>query len=179
MNDDLRIIQRVLGGDADAFRLLVERYQGPLFSLVGNLVRDRGDGDDIAQETFLAAYLHLGSYNAREGKFSTWLLTIARNKCLNVLRKRKPQVMEALPPQADSQDPAHGMIEAELFGQLDRALAALPFEQRSAFVLSELQGLSHEEICRIEAVPVGTVKSRISRAKEKLRSLLPRSLEQR
>ena len=179
MNDDLRIIQRVLGGDADAFRLLVERYQGALFSLVGNLIQDRGDCDDVAQETFLAAYLHIGSYSAREAKFSTWLLTIARNKCLNVLRKRKPQVMETLPAQADSRDPARGMMEAELFGQLDRALAALPLEQRSAFVLSEIQGLSHEEICRIEAVPMGTVKSRISRAKEKLRSLLPRSLEQR
>ena len=179
MNDDLRIIQKVLGGDVDAFRLLVERYQGPLFALVGNLVRDRGDGDDIAQETFLAAYLHLGAYDPRQGKFSTWLLTIARNKCLNGFKKRKPLVLETLPPRIDPRSPADGLIEAELFSQLDRALAALPFEQRSAFVLSELQGLSHEEICQIEAAPLGTIKSRISRAKEKLRSLLPRASEQR
>jgi RNA polymerase sigma-70 factor, ECF subfamily len=178
MNDDLRIIQQVLGGDVDAFRLLVERYQGPLFALVGNLVRDRGDCDDIAQETFLAAYLHLGSYDPRQGRFSTWLLTIARNKCLNGIKKRRPQAMEVLPPPIDPRGPADALIEAELFGQLDRALAALPFEQRSAFVLSELQGLSHEEICRIESAPLGTIKSRISRAKEKLRSLLPRASEQ-
>jgi RNA polymerase sigma-70 factor, ECF subfamily len=179
MNDDLRIIQKVLDGDADAFRLLVERYQGPLFSLVGNLVRDRGECDDVAQETFLAAYLHLGSYDPRQGKFSTWLLTIARNKCRNGFKKRRPLAMETLPPPIDPRGPADGLMEAELFGQLDRALAALPFEQRSAFVLSELQGLSHEEICRIEAAPLGTIKSRISRAKEKLRSLLSRTSEQR
>jgi RNA polymerase sigma-70 factor (ECF subfamily) len=63
MDDDFPTIRRVLAGDIDAFRLLVERHQGPLFSLVGNLVRDVTDRDDIAQETFLAAYLHLASYN--------------------------------------------------------------------------------------------------------------------
>lgn len=179
MNDDLRVIQKVLAGDVDAFRLLVERYQGVLFSLVGNLVRDRGEGDDIVQETFLAAYLHLGAYDPRQSKFSTWLLTIARNKCLNRLKKRRPLAMETLPPRIDPRNPADGLMEAELFDQLDRALAALPFEQRSAFVLSEIEGLSHEEICRIEAAPLGTIKSRISRAKEKLRSLIPRTSEQR
>ncbi len=179
MNDDLRVIQKVLDGDVDAFRLLVERYQGPLFSLVGNLVEDRDDCEDIAQETFLAAYRHLGSYNPREGRFSTWLLTIARNKCLNGFKKRKPLAMENLPPRVDPRDPADGLMEAELRMQLDRALTALPFEQRSAFVLSEIQGLSHEEICRIEAAPLGTVKSRISRAREKLRSLFSRTSEQR
>ena len=178
MNDDLRVIQKVLGGDADAFRVLVERYQRLLYSLVSNLVRDRGDGDDIAQETFLAAYLHLGAYNPREGKFSTWLLAIARNKCLNRLKKRKPLLLETLPPRIDARSPADGLMEAELFDQFDRVLAALPFEQRSAFVLSEIEGLSHEEICRIEAAPLGTIKSRISRAKEKLRSLLPHPSEQ-
>ena len=98
MNDDLRTIQRVLNGDVDAFRLLVERYQGPLFSMVGNLVRDKDDRDDITQETFLAAYLHLGSYDPQKAKFSTWLLTIARNKCIDGLKQQRPVTMEVLPP---------------------------------------------------------------------------------
>jgi RNA polymerase sigma-70 factor, ECF subfamily len=178
MNDDLPTIQRVLAGDVDAFRLLVERYQGILFSLVGNLVPDPNDRDDIAQETFLAAYVHLGSYDARKGKFSTWLLTIARNKCIDGLKRQRPVTMEALPPRVDPRSPADGLIEAELFARLDRALAALPLEQKSAFVMSEMQGLSYEEICQIEGAPPGTVKSRISRAKEKLRSLFLPASEQ-
>jgi RNA polymerase sigma-70 factor (ECF subfamily) len=171
MNDDLRIIQQVLDGNVDAFRLLVERYEGPLFSFVGNLAPDRNDRDDIAQETFLAAYLHLGSYDPGKGQFSTWLLTIARNKCFNGLKKHKLLTMETLPPVIDPRSPADALIEGELFARLDRALAELPLDQKSAFVLSEIQGLSQEEICRIEGAPPGTIKSRISRAKEKLRSL--------
>jgi RNA polymerase sigma-70 factor (ECF subfamily) len=171
MDDDLQTIQRVLAGDIDTFRVLVERHQGPLFALVGNLVRDAADRDDIAQETFLAAYLHLGSYDPQKAKFSTWLLTIARNKCINAMTQRRPLAMEALPPRVDRRGPADRLLEREFFTQLDQALAALPFEQKTAFVLSEIEGLSHEEICQIEDVPLGTVKSRISRAKEKLRSL--------
>jgi len=79
--------------------------------------------------------------------------------------------MEALPPEVNWREPADELIEAESFARLDHAMAALPFEQKYAFVLSEIQGLSHEEICQIEKAPLGTIKSRISRAKEKLRSL--------
>ena len=95
MNDDLPTIQRVLEGDVDAFRLLVERYQGMLFSLVGNLVTDLNDRDDIAQDTFLAAYVRLSSYDAHKGKFSTWLLTIARHKCIDYLKKQRPVIMKS------------------------------------------------------------------------------------
>jgi len=171
MNEDIQTIQRVLAGDTDAFRRLVVRHQGPLFALVGNLVRDPHARDDIAQETFLAAYLHLGSYDPQRGKFSTWLLTIARNKCIDALKEQRPLAMASPPPRVDSSSPADRLLETELFDQLDHALAALPPEQKTVFVLAEIEGLSHEEICRIEAAPLGTVKSRISRAKEKLRSL--------
>jgi len=179
MNEDTQIIERVLAGEIDAFRCLVTRHQGSLFSLVGNLVADLNDRDDIAQETFLAAYLHLDSYDPRKGRFSTWLLTIARNKCLNAMKRQRPLVMESLPPRIDSNNPVDRLSETELFARLDHALAALPVEQKTAFVLSEIEGLSHEEICQIEGVPLGTVKSRISRAKEKLRALFSRSPETR
>lgn len=172
MNDDLPTIRDVLAGNVDAFRLLVERYQGPLFTLIGNLVPDRGDCEDIAQEAFLAAYVHLKSYRPEEARFSTWLLTIARNKCLSRLKQRRPVTMDCLPPETDTVEPAAAMAEAEFFRQLDTALDALPAEQKTAFVLSEIQGLSHEAIGQIERAPIGTVKSRISRAKERLRALL-------
>lgn len=171
MNEDLRTIQHVLAGDVEAFRELVERYQAMLFSLIGNLVRDRSEREDVAQETLLSAYRNLASYDHRAGKFSTWLLTIARRKCLNRLQKRTPEPREPVPDAAERRDPAAALVETEFLTRLDRALEALPLEQKTAFVLSEIQGLSHAEICRIEGAPVGTVKSRISRAKERLRAL--------
>ena len=137
----------------------------------------RDPRDDVAQETFLAAYLHLGSYDPKKGKFSTWLFTIARNKCINGLKKQRPLAMESLPPQVARRGPADELIEAEFFAGLDHALGTLPFEQKSAFVFAEMLGLSLEEIAQIEATPLGTVKSRISRAKEKLRSLFSESPE--
>jgi RNA polymerase sigma-70 factor (ECF subfamily) len=177
MDDDLRIIQRVLDGDVDAFRQLVERYQAMLLTLIGNLVRDRNEREDLAQDTLLSAYVHLRSFDPRAGKFSTWLLTIARNKCLNRLKKRTPQPMEPLPQRTDRRDAADALSDTEFFVQLDRALDTLPVDQRMAFVLAEFQGLSHEQIGRIEGTPVGTIKSRISRAKARLRSLLSNTPE--
>jgi RNA polymerase sigma-70 factor, ECF subfamily len=174
MNDDLRTIQRVMEGNGDAYRLLVEKYQKPLFSMIGNLLSDPNDCDDIAQETFIAAYLHLGSYNSRESKFSTWLFTIGRNLCFNKLKKCKPQAMESLDPCTASVHPADGLVADEFTAALGRVLDSLPFEQKSVFVLAEIQELSLEEISRIEGVPMGTVKSRLSRAKEKIRLCFPR-----
>jgi RNA polymerase sigma-70 factor (ECF subfamily) len=175
MTDDSEVIRRVLRGDVSSFRVLVERYEGPLFCLLRNLLPDAGDCEDVAQEVFLAAYRNLARYRDNVSRFSTWLFTIARNKCLNLLQKRRPVVLAELPEQADCRTPEGALAEREFFHQLDAALAALPFDQKSAFVLAEIQGLSHEEIAGIEDVTVGTVKSRLSRARERLRSLLERT----
>jgi RNA polymerase sigma-70 factor (ECF subfamily) len=178
MSDDLEVIRRVLAGEGECFRDLVERYQRPLFRLVRNLLPDPNDCADVAQEVFLAAYTSLGGYDPRRAAFSTWLFTIARNKCWNALKKKRPHLPGNLPERIDARTPEGVLAEEELFRQLDAALAALPPEQRTAFVLSEIQGLSHEEIGRIEGVKLGTVKSRLSRARDRLRSLFQRTVEQ-
>lgn len=177
MSDDLEAIQRVLADDVESFRRLVERYQRPLLSLVRNLTPPHTDHEGVAQDVFLAAFRALATFDPKRAAFSTWLFTIARNRCRNELARRRPIAGAELPDVVDLRSPEHAASEAELFRQLDAALDALPFEQRSAFVLAQLQGLSYEDISRIEGVGVGTVKSRIARAREKLRSLLGHTVE--
>ncbi len=172
MNEDQDLIRRVLDGDAESFRPLVLRYERPLYRLICNLVPDAHDGEDIAQDVFLTAFRRLASYDPVQGAFSTWLLTIARNKCLNALKKRRPVLLQQLPETPAPSCPDTELSEAEWFNRLDKALDALPFAQKTVFVLAEIEELSLDEIARTEDVPVGTVKSRLSRAKEKLRSSL-------
>ena len=177
MNDDLNAIRRVLAADVESFRRLVERYQRPLLTLIRNLTPPDTDHEGVGQEVFLAAFRSLASFDPKRSAFSTWLFTIARNRCRNELARLRPVVGALLPDVVDLRSPERAASEAELFRQLDAALAALPFEQRSAFVLAHLQGLSYEEVGRIEGVGVGTVKSRIARAREKLRCLLSHAAE--
>lgn len=176
MSDDLEVIRRVAAGDVQAFRLLVERYQRPVLALIHNLMGG-DDCEDVAQEAFLAAYRNLDSYDPAQASFATWLFTIARNLTFNALKKRRPRAIDGLAHPIVRATPEAEAMQAELFERLDRALAQLPFEQRSAFVLAELHGLSYTEIGRIEGTELGTVKSRISRAKQKLRSLLGEVVE--
>lgn len=178
MSDEIEVIRRVVAGDVQSFRLLVERYEQSLLALIQNLMGGREDCEDVAQESFLAAYVNLGSYDPARARFSTWLFTIARNLALNALKRRRPTARAQDGERPELSTPETEAIRAELFERLDRALAELPFEQRSAFVLFEIQGLSYEEIRRMEGTELGTVKSRISRAKQKLRSLLEQLVEQ-
>jgi RNA polymerase sigma-70 factor (ECF subfamily) len=178
MADDIQVIRRVLGGEVEAFRALVERYQGQLFGFIRGLVRRPEEAEDVAQEVFLAAFTHLRAFDPDQATFPTWLLTIARNKCLNALKKRRPIVLDELPEGADGRTPDREAAEQEWFRRLDRGLEALPPEQKTVFVLAELQGLSYEEVRRIEGVSLGTVKSRLSRAKERLRSFFRDTAEQ-
>jgi RNA polymerase sigma-70 factor (ECF subfamily) len=177
MNDDLSVIQRVLAGEPDAFRALVRRHQDSVWRLIRNFMNDPNDVEDIAQEVFLTAYRNLVAYDPDQGAFAPWLLAIARHKCLNALKKHRPRVLPRLPEEGDPHTPDRALTQAEWFRQLDAALDSMPLEQKTVFLLAEIEELSHEEIGRIEGIPVGTVKSRLSRAKEKLRSYF-RTVEQ-
>ena len=169
MNDDEQVISQVLAGDTEAYRLLVSRHECLVFGFVHNLVRNESDVEDIAQEVFVAAFTHLDSFDPKRAKFSTWLLTIAHNRCCNFLKRRPlptgdvgELVSDALPPETEA-------VARETWTRLDAALDRLSIEQRAAFVLAEIQELPLAEIAVIEGVPLGTVKSRLSRAKENLR----------
>jgi len=172
MAEESDVIRRVLEGDGESFRLLVERYAGPVTRMIRNVAGDDHTWEDLAQEVFLTAYEKLGAFDPDRGRFSTWLFTIARNKSVNAATKKKP-IYLADPPERTSPDlPEDSAARGEFLMALDRELLALPLEQRTAFVLAELEHLPYEQIARIEGVRLGTVKSRISRARDKLMEAL-------
>jgi RNA polymerase sigma-70 factor (ECF subfamily) len=172
MQQDELTIQGVISGDSDAFRLLVERHQSAVCSTIRALLPRFSEWEDLAQEVFLAAYQHLATFDAARGTFRTWLLAIVRNRCRNVRQRPAPAQIDAIPVLANGSAPDAKACEAEWFERLDAFLAALPEEQRLAFVLVEIQDLSYQEAAEICEVAVGTVKSRLFRAKEWLREVL-------
>ena len=126
----------------------------------------------IWRRRFFTAYKKLASFDSARSKFSTWLFTIARNKSINFLRRKRIFSTNKLPEQADSRGPGDELARKEFFEELDRALKKLPGRQRRAFVLAEFEKLAYEDIAQIEGVPIGTVRSRINRAKKKLAARL-------
>jgi len=169
--EDCELVSRVLAGRTDDFRVLVERHQVSVFRFAAALVGNREEAEDIAQEAFLAAFANLSGYDSSRAGFSTWLLEIARNRCINLLKRKRPIALNE-PDSVIDVTSADPIVCQELSQQLDRALAALPVEQRSAFILAEIEQLPYAEIAQIERTPLGTVKSRINRAKQRLQSLL-------
>jgi RNA polymerase sigma-70 factor (ECF subfamily) len=174
--DEREVIQRVLEGDAESFRLLVERYAGAVARMIRNVVGDSHTCEDLAQEVFLTAYAKLGTFDPARSRFSTWLSTIARNKAVNAAVRKKPRYMAHPPEQADASDPEVTAERKELLGALDRAVLALPLNQRTAFVLAEFEQLPYEQIAQIEGVRLGT-SNREQRARVRLMELSDNSRE--
>jgi len=169
---ETEVIRQILQGDIESFRLLLERYERPVVRMVRNITNNIESYEDVAQDVFFTAYRKLASFDPARSSFSTWLFTIARNKSLNVLRKKRVLSMSELPERADSRKPSDNMTRKEFFDRLDRELQALPLRQKRAFVLAEFEKLPYEQIAQIEGVRIGTIKSRINRAKNKLRLAL-------
>jgi RNA polymerase sigma-70 factor (ECF subfamily) len=178
MDDDELAIGRVRAGDREAFRLLVERHQSSVCATVRALMPRYSDWEDVAQEVFLAAFRHLATFDSSKGTFRAWLLAIARNQCRNVWKRPVANLPGTIPDGADHRTPALAAAESEWFERLDSGLSALPEEQRLVFVLVEMQGLSYREAAEIAGSNVGTVKSRLSRAKEWLREALRSSWDE-
>jgi len=174
---DEAVVERVRRGDTAAFRILVDRHEAQVFRLVRGLVPTHVSAQDIAQDVFVSAFVGLARFDASRGQFSSWLLTIAKNRCLNV-KKRRYALSAAEPsPQATHVSPADLLECTRTMQRLDRALLALPDEQRSTFVLGEFLGLSARQIAEIENCPPTTVRSRLSRAKAALLAALAESGE--
>ena len=180
-NEDADLVAEILhGGRADqaaAFGRLIEKYQRRLYAAVAGIVLSHEDADDVLQETFLRAFRSLGRYDACQPLYP-WLRRIALNVALS---KRKADLRRASVPldnitevQGDSgsEDPLQRLEHDELSHRLRAALEALPADQRAVFHLRVHDALSYQEIAQALGIQVGTVMSRLSRAREKLRRLL-------
>jgi len=180
---DQQLVARVKKGDSRAFDLLVLKYQHKIFGLISRYVRDSDEVQDVAQEAFIKAYRALPNFRG-DSAFYTWLYRIAINTAKNhlVAKSRRPPGSDVEFEDAEYLESGSGLREIEnpenaLFGEelkavVDRAITALPEDLRTAITLREFDGLSYEDIADIMDCPVGTVRSRIFRAREAIDGLV-------
>lgn len=186
LDDEARLDERLLlkarAGDLPSFNALVTRHERAVFALCYRMLRDAAAAEDATQDTFLKAWTSLGSF--RGGLVRPWLLRIASNRCLDILRargRRPASSLDAEPVETEplwttasgsGEHPESFAARRELSARLERALASLPEDQRLVIILSDIHGHAYDEIAAITGVAVGTVKSRISRARARLREEL-------
>ena len=169
-DSDASLIERVVtDDDRIAFELLVRRYQSPLRSFLRRLTQNDAErADDLAQETFLKLYTSIGSFGAR-AKFSTWLYRIAYNTFLNGIRKDVPEAQFDEAHHSPTSDTAAASDDES---DVDRALMRLSDRQRAVFDLHYKKGMTHQEVAGALELPLGTVKSDLTRGCEALRTIL-------
>ena len=181
--EEAALIERVLGGDTDAFEPLVTENQSRVYHLALKMLSDPEDAYDVSQEAFLKAFTSLKSFKG-ESSFSSWLYRITANLCLDQLRSRKKQKTAALVYLDDEEaeqelqlpdlryEPEAETERRELRRAIDMALEKLPAQSRSILLLREASGLSYSEIGETLGLEEGTVKSRLFRARAKLAKIL-------
>jgi RNA polymerase sigma-70 factor (ECF subfamily) len=174
---DLELVRRVQRGERGAFDLLVLRYQHRVVKLVARLLRDPAEAEDVAQEAFVKAYRAIGSFRG-DSAFYTWLYRIAVNTARNTMASRQRRPLDYEADLSESEQSAvdsrmrHGdtpeaaALSEEIHQTVNRAVEELPEDLRTAIILREIEGLSYEEIAAAMDCPVGTVRSRIFRARE-------------
>ena len=173
---DLELVKRVQRGDKTAFDVLVLKYQHRIGAVIGRFVPDYAESQDIAQESFIRASRAIANFRG-DSQFYTWLYRIAVNTAKNhlVAMKRRPPTSDVEAEDAehfsggrmqDNDTPEHELLREEIAREVSQTVAALPEELRTAITLREMDGLSYEEIAEAMDCPIGTVRSRIFRARE-------------
>lgn len=170
---DESLLAGLASSDPDGSAAFVRRFQGRVFGLAVTIVGDPGVAEEVAQETFMRAWRHAGSFDPARGRVLTWLLAIARNVAVDALRMYRqvpvdPSVLIDLRADTRSDPEARGVL-ADESDRVRRALAELPEEQRRAVLMSAFFGRTAREIGEIEGIPLGTAKTRIRTGMQRLR----------
>lgn len=175
LNEEQVWLEQARRGDKTAFGQLIEAYQGPVYNLAYRMLGNSGEAEEAAQEAFIRAYTRLDSYDPTH-KFSTWLLSITSNYCIDQIRKRRAILLsldEPLPPHPALHSDNNKGPEAQYLAQereelVQDLLSQLPAEYRQAVVLRYWYDMSYEEIADVQATSVSAVKSRLFRARRQL-----------
>ncbi|MBR2572686.1 MAG: sigma-70 family RNA polymerase sigma factor [Clostridia bacterium] len=177
--DEMTLIRDAAKGDASAFERLMREHEGRMYAVALRMCGNREDAQDCLQEAMLRIFRALGSFKG-QSTFSTWVYRVTMNACLDELRRRKVRTASSLDvlldngwaPTSEDDTPEKYSIAADQRRYLQKAIASLPEDMRAAIVLRDVQGFSYDEIARVLDANVGTIKSRISRGREKLREIL-------
>jgi RNA polymerase sigma-70 factor (ECF subfamily) len=180
MPTDAELVASALRGSEEAFRDLVLRFERPIFALILRMVHDSQTAEDLAQEVFVKAYRHLGSYDPRR-KFASWLFKVAHNTTIDHLRRAQLDTVPLAAEHAEdggglmavladdsAESPAAAAERRDMARALERAIGRLRPDYREAVVLRYVEGLAYQEICEVLALPVGTVKTNLHRARKEL-----------
>jgi RNA polymerase sigma-70 factor (ECF subfamily) len=178
--EDRAVIVAVLSGDRQAFTQLVKKYQRPIYAALRRLVRQHEDADDLTQECFVRAFQHLREFDLHRS-FYPWLYRIGINLAISFMRKRKwRSAVDSVDvfPTAEGNPQVHAETQ-EFYQALENAIAKLPAEQRSILLLRTREDMSYQEMSETLGIELGTVMSRLARAREKLRAWMRPHLETR
>jgi len=181
-----RLIERALEGELDAFNVLVERYERPLYNVCLRMLSSTQSAEDATQEAFISAFRSIRSF--RGGSFKSWLFRIGANACYDELRRQRSRPSRSIDEPVGEDErtielpdreptPEESAETADLRDALSEEIGGLPPDQRLAIILRDVQGLEYEEIAEATNTSLGTVKSRINRARSRLRKALLKKRE--
>jgi RNA polymerase sigma-70 factor (ECF subfamily) len=168
--EDRSLVGRCLDGDVAAFEPLVERYQGPFFTVAARLLGDRDDARDAVQNTFLKIFQNLDRFD-RSRRFFSWAYRILLNECHDMRRRRRTGDMQPVDVVA-AEGPIEALETGERRHRVQTAILALSYEHRQVIVLRHFTGLSYDEVADVLRLPVKTVKSRLHTARQRLAAML-------
>ena len=177
--DEKKLIERAYGGDPSAFNRLMAQHENRMYAVALRMCANREDAQDCLQEAMLRVYRAIGSFKG-QSTFSTWVYRITMNTCLDELRRKKNRQNTSLDnlvdmgwsPTDGGAGPEKQALMREMREKMHGAIHELPDDMRAAVVLRDIQGFSYDEIAQMLEINVGTIKSRISRGREKLREKL-------
>ena len=177
--DESQLVTLSKQGDLGAFNRIVERYQSQVYNLSARILSDRTAAEDVTQEAFVSAFRAISRF--RGGSLRAWLLRIASNASYDYIRSRARRPEQSLDESlldqgfavpSNDPSPEQHAISRELNAEIQRSIASLPMDQRTVILMIDVQGLSYQEAAQAAGVSIGTIKSRLSRARARVRDLL-------